>query len=202
MSVPSLLGSVFDSKYHPLVSSVLEWNRPEIPELDRWTGLPSPPSLLNPTQSWSYSHNTFSISFIPSPSSSNSFLAAITFAGGVPVWTVGGDATVDSGGSLRLLSNGTLHLINGSSAVVWDSGTGDEGVSSASLEEYENENVMLCFVSDSVAVIEMDPDLIRSVSKEDLNFPVVDYLLLESDFKATLHFLDSSGTRLEHGMIC
>ncbi|OMO57185.1 hypothetical protein CCACVL1_25925 [Corchorus capsularis] len=92
-------------------------------------------SASNPTQSWSSSNNTFSISFIPSPSSSNSFLAAITFAGGVPVWTAGGGAAVDSGGSLRLLSNGALHLINGSGAVVWDSGTANQGVSSASLEE-------------------------------------------------------------------
>ncbi|OMO56202.1 hypothetical protein COLO4_35753 [Corchorus olitorius] len=92
-------------------------------------------SASNPTQSWPSSNNTFSISFIPSPSSSNSFLAAITFAGGVPVWTAGGGAAVDSGGSLRLLTNGALHLINGSGAVVWDSGTADQGVSSASLEE-------------------------------------------------------------------
>ncbi|XP_007020246.2 PREDICTED: G-type lectin S-receptor-like serine/threonine-protein kinase At1g34300 [Theobroma cacao] len=91
-------------------------------------------SPSTPSQSWSSSNSTFSLSFISSRSS-NSFLAAITFAGGVPVWTAGGGATIDSGGSLRLLSNGALRLFNGSGAVVWDSDTANQGVSSASLED-------------------------------------------------------------------
>ncbi|XWS24859.1 hypothetical protein CRYUN_Cryun27aG0021100 [Craigia yunnanensis] len=91
-------------------------------------------SPSSPSQSWSSSNSTFSLSFISS-ASSNSFLAAITYAGGVPTWTAGGGASVDSGGSFRLLSNGALRLTNGSGAVVWDSGTANQGVSSASLEE-------------------------------------------------------------------
>ncbi|KAK8493089.1 hypothetical protein V6N13_032259 [Hibiscus sabdariffa] len=91
-------------------------------------------SPSSPNQrSWLSSNSTFNLSFIPSPSS-NSFLAAINYAGGVPIWTAGGGATVDSAGTLRLLSNGSLRLINGSGAVVWDSGTAGRGVSSASLE--------------------------------------------------------------------
>ncbi|XP_012471231.1 G-type lectin S-receptor-like serine/threonine-protein kinase At1g34300 [Gossypium raimondii] len=88
----------------------------------------------SPRLTWHSSNSTFSISFIPS-ASSNSLLAAITYAGGVPIWTAGNGTTVDSAGSLRLLSNGALHLVNGSGAVVWDSGTANQGVSSASLEE-------------------------------------------------------------------
>ncbi|MBA0794684.1 hypothetical protein Gohar_018992 [Gossypium harknessii] len=88
----------------------------------------------SPPQTWRSSNSTFSISFIPS-ASSNSLLAAITYAGGVPIWTAGNGTTVDSAGSLRLLSNGALHLVNGSGAVVWDSGTANQGVSSASLED-------------------------------------------------------------------
>ncbi|KAG4155560.1 hypothetical protein ERO13_D03G119600v2 [Gossypium hirsutum] len=88
----------------------------------------------SPPLTWHSSNSTFSISFIPS-ASSNSLLAAITYAGGVPIWTAGNGTTVDSAGSLRLLSNGALHLVNGSGAVVWDSGTANQGVSSASLEE-------------------------------------------------------------------
>ncbi|XWS21872.1 hypothetical protein CRYUN_Cryun30bG0092900 [Craigia yunnanensis] len=90
-------------------------------------------SPSSPIQSWSSSNSTFSLYFISS-GSSNSFIAAITYAGGVPIWTAGGGATVDSGGSFRLLSNGSLRLTNGSGAVVWDSGTANHGVSSASLE--------------------------------------------------------------------
>ncbi|KAK8361847.1 hypothetical protein V6Z11_A03G065800 [Gossypium hirsutum] len=88
----------------------------------------------SPPLTWRSSNSTFSISFIPS-ASSNSLLAAITYAGGVPIWTAGNGTTVDSAGSLRLLSNGALHLVNGSGAVVWDSGTANQGVSSASLED-------------------------------------------------------------------
>ncbi|XP_022773475.1 G-type lectin S-receptor-like serine/threonine-protein kinase At1g34300 [Durio zibethinus] len=93
-------------------------------------------SPLSTSQSWpsSNSNSTFTLSFISS-ASSNSFLAAITYAGGVPIWTAGAGATVDSGGSFRLLSNGALRLTNGSGSVVWDSGTANRGVSSASLED-------------------------------------------------------------------
>ncbi|XVF63246.1 hypothetical protein PTKIN_Ptkin09bG0072200 [Pterospermum kingtungense] len=93
-------------------------------------------SASSPGQSWPSSNSTFSFSFISSPSgASNSFLAAITYAGGVPIWTAGSGSIVDSGASFGLLSNGALRLTNGSGAVVWDSGTANKGVSSASMED-------------------------------------------------------------------
>ncbi|XVE60828.1 hypothetical protein DITRI_Ditri05aG0158000 [Diplodiscus trichospermus] len=91
-------------------------------------------SPSSPDQSWPSSNSTYSLTFISS-GSSNSFWAAITYAGGIPIWTAGDGATVDSGGSFRLLSNGALRLTNSSGAVVWDSDTADRGVSSASLED-------------------------------------------------------------------
>ncbi|XP_010538914.1 PREDICTED: G-type lectin S-receptor-like serine/threonine-protein kinase At1g34300 [Tarenaya hassleriana] len=88
----------------------------------------------NPDQSWSSSNSAFSVSFVPT-ASSGSFLAAIVFAGNVSVWSAG---TVDSGGSLRLLPSGSLRLLNGSGATVWDSGSDRLGVVSASLEDSGN----------------------------------------------------------------
>ncbi|XP_022728225.1 G-type lectin S-receptor-like serine/threonine-protein kinase At1g34300 [Durio zibethinus] len=84
-----------------------------------------------PNQSWSSPNSTFSISFIAT--GSNSYIASITYSGGVPIWTVG--STVDSGGALQLLPNGALRLTNGSGANLWDSGTANRGVSYASLED-------------------------------------------------------------------
>ncbi|KFK45131.1 hypothetical protein AALP_AA1G347800 [Arabis alpina] len=94
-------------------------------------------SILYPSstnQSWSSPNSTFSVSFLPS-SSPNSFLAAISFAGTVPIWSAG---TVDSLGSLRLDLSGSLRLINGSNTTVWSSGTDRLGVVSASIEDSGN----------------------------------------------------------------
>ncbi|WZZ78538.1 hypothetical protein YC2023_099110 [Brassica napus] len=85
-------------------------------------------------QSWSSPNFTFSVSFLPS-SSPNSFLAAVFFAGNIPIWSAG---TVDSRGSLRLSSSGSLRLTNGSNATVWDSGTDGLGVVLATIEDSGN----------------------------------------------------------------
>ncbi|CAL4936975.1 unnamed protein product [Urochloa decumbens] len=97
-------------------------------------------STLSPgnSASWSSSNNTFSLSFIPSPSSPSLFVAAITYAGGIPVWSAGAGAAVDSRGSLRLTSDGDLQLLNGSGAVLWSSNTGGRGVTAAAVEESGN----------------------------------------------------------------
>nr|XP_023890178.1 G-type lectin S-receptor-like serine/threonine-protein kinase At1g34300 [Quercus suber]POF21761.1 g-type lectin s-receptor-like serine/threonine-protein kinase [Quercus suber] len=90
----------------------------------------------NPSQTWSSPNSTFSLGFLPI-NSTNSFIAAIFYAGGVPVWTAG-TTPVDSSASLRFLSSGTLRLLNGSSHTVWDSNTASLAVSSASLLESGN----------------------------------------------------------------
>ncbi|WZY96923.1 hypothetical protein YC2023_069252 [Brassica napus] len=81
--------------------------------------------------SWSSPSSTFSVSFVPS-SSPGSFLAAVSFAGNVTVWSAG---SVDSRGSLRLLPSGSLRLISGSNTTVWDSGTDGVGVVSATIDD-------------------------------------------------------------------
>ncbi|KAF8757452.1 hypothetical protein HU200_010973 [Digitaria exilis] len=100
-------------------------------------------STLSPSNlaSWSSPNNTFTLSFTPSPTSPSLFVAAITYAGGVPVWSAGAGAAVDSGGSLRLTSNGDLRLLNGSGAVLWSSNTGGHGVAAAAV--LENGNLVL-----------------------------------------------------------
>ncbi|KAG2304483.1 hypothetical protein Bca52824_033134 [Brassica carinata] len=85
-------------------------------------------------QSWSSPNSTFAVSFLPS-SSQNNFLAAVSFAGNFPIWSAG---RVDSQGSLRPSSSGSLQLINGFNATVWDSGTDTLGVVSASIEDSGN----------------------------------------------------------------
>ncbi|TKV90298.1 hypothetical protein SEVIR_9G019300v4 [Setaria viridis] len=97
-------------------------------------------STLSPrnSASWSSPNNTFSLSFTPSSTSPSLFVAAITYAGGVPVWSAGAGAAVDSGGSLRLSSSGDLELINGSGVVLWSSMTGGQGVTAATVEESGN----------------------------------------------------------------
>ncbi|PKA57660.1 G-type lectin S-receptor-like serine/threonine-protein kinase [Apostasia shenzhenica] len=88
---------------------------------------------------WTSSNNTFSMGFISDPRNPSLFQAAITYTGGVSIWTAGGaSGVVDSGGTLQLLSDGNLRLSNGSGAAVWESGTANRGVSSASLDESGN----------------------------------------------------------------
>ncbi|XP_010543223.1 PREDICTED: G-type lectin S-receptor-like serine/threonine-protein kinase At1g34300 [Tarenaya hassleriana] len=88
----------------------------------------------NLNHSWSSPNSDFSVSFVPAVSP-GSFLASVTFSGGITIWSAG---AVDSGGSLRLLRSGSLRLIDGSGATVWDSGTESLGVASASLDDSGN----------------------------------------------------------------
>ncbi|KAK7343803.1 hypothetical protein VNO77_12840 [Canavalia gladiata] len=114
----------------------------------------SPGTILyvsNTTQSWSSPNNTFSLHFLPlhPPTSPPSFIAAIVHSGGAPaVWSAGNGATVDSGGSLRFLPAGNLRLVNGSGSILWDSGTSNMGVSSATL--HDNGNLVLSNATGSV----------------------------------------------------
>ncbi|KAK9943559.1 hypothetical protein M0R45_009163 [Rubus argutus] len=103
----------------------------------------SPGSSLyasNLNQTWSSPDSTFSLGFIPTdpPTSPPSFIAAITYSGGVPIWSAGYEIRVDSGGALHFLSSGTLQLVNSSGDTVWDSDTASRGVSSAHLDETGN----------------------------------------------------------------
>uniref|UniRef100_A0A0D9ZFJ1 Receptor-like serine/threonine-protein kinase n=1 Tax=Oryza glumipatula TaxID=40148 RepID=A0A0D9ZFJ1_9ORYZ len=110
-----------------------------LPLLSHGADMPLGSSLSPANQAlWSSPNNTFSLSFTASPTSPSLFVAAITYAGGVPVWTAGNGATVDSGGALRLSSSGDLQLVNGSGAVVWSSNTGGQGVTTAALQESGN----------------------------------------------------------------
>ncbi|XP_058219219.1 G-type lectin S-receptor-like serine/threonine-protein kinase At1g34300 [Rhododendron vialii] len=98
----------------------------------------SPGSALyasNPNQSWTSPNNTFSLRFISSASSA-AYFAAVTYSGGIPVWTAG---PADSSASLSFLPDGNLRLLNGSSGnLVWQSGTAGLGVSSAALDDSGN----------------------------------------------------------------
>ncbi|KAK9943547.1 hypothetical protein M0R45_009152 [Rubus argutus] len=103
----------------------------------------SPGSSLyasNLNQTWSSPDSTFSLGFIPTdpPTSPPSFIAAITYSGGVPIWSAGYEIRVDSGGALHFLSSGTIQLVNSSGDTVWDSDTASCGVSSAHLDETGN----------------------------------------------------------------
>ncbi|KAL0711851.1 hypothetical protein Bca4012_018829 [Brassica carinata] len=84
--------------------------------------------------SWYSPNSAFSVSFIPA-ATPGSFLSAVLFSNTVPIWSPG---TVDSGGSLRLLRSGSLRLVNSSGSTVWDSGSENKGVISASLDDSGN----------------------------------------------------------------
>ncbi|WJX71227.1 hypothetical protein P8452_55242 [Trifolium repens] len=89
-------------------------------------------------QSWSSPSSTFSLRFIPvdPPTSPSSFLAAIVYSGGEPVvWTAGNSTAVDSGGLFQFQSTGNLRLVNGSGATVWESKTGNQGATSATVDD-------------------------------------------------------------------
>ncbi|XP_054806234.1 G-type lectin S-receptor-like serine/threonine-protein kinase At1g34300 [Prosopis cineraria] len=105
----------------------------------------SPGSTLyasDTNQTWPSPSNVFSLRFLPSqtpPTSPPSFIAAVVFSGGTPVvWSAGNGVIVDSHGSLQFLSSGVLRLVNGSGVAVWDSGTSNLGVSSASVNDDGN----------------------------------------------------------------
>ncbi|KAL6010712.1 hypothetical protein ACLOJK_001151 [Asimina triloba] len=92
-----------------------------------------------PNTSWGSPNQTFSLGFRPDSQNPSSFIAAISYDGGLPVWKAGGvGARVDSGGALELLSNGNLRLVNGSGRVIWQSNTAGQGVASAALDDLGN----------------------------------------------------------------
>ncbi|RXH87963.1 hypothetical protein DVH24_037608 [Malus domestica] len=97
-------------------------------------------SAANLNTTWSSPSDTFSLGFIPSdpPTSPPSYIAAISYSGGVPVWSAGAGKAVDSGGTLQFLQSGTLRLVNGSGATLWDSNTASLGVSSAEITDSGN----------------------------------------------------------------
>ncbi|KAF9603551.1 hypothetical protein IFM89_037050 [Coptis chinensis] len=89
----------------------------------------------NPNATWPSPNNTFSLTFIPI---SSSFSAAISFSG-IPVWKAGGDSgLVDSSARFELQLNGNLRLTNASNSVVWESGTSNRGVTTATLDDSGN----------------------------------------------------------------
>ncbi|KAJ4917786.1 G-type lectin S-receptor-like serine/threonine-protein kinase [Raphanus sativus] len=120
MPYPTLLTSLLFLLHFPFVASTIP--------------LGSVLYATGSNQSWSSPNSSFSVSFLSS-SSSGPFLAAVSFAGNVPVWSAG---TVDSLGSLRLLPSGSFRLISGSNTTVWDSGTDGLGVVLASIEDSGN----------------------------------------------------------------
>ncbi|KAM4131137.1 hypothetical protein ACJW30_01G155000 [Castanea mollissima] len=91
----------------------------------------------NTNQNWSSPDSTFSLGFLPHPQYPTSFLAAIFYSGGVPIWTPT-SAPLDSSASLQFLTTGSLRLVNGSDRTVWDSNTTSRGVSSASIDDFGN----------------------------------------------------------------
>ncbi|PRQ24440.1 putative protein kinase RLK-Pelle-SD-2b family [Rosa chinensis] len=106
-----------------------------------WAATISPGSSLlasNPNQTWSSPDSSFSFGFIPSDPATSppSFTAAITYSGGVPIWSPG--RSVDSAGALHFLSSGALRLVDGSNKTIWDSDTASRGVSSAELDDSGN----------------------------------------------------------------
>ncbi|KAJ6744847.1 G-TYPE LECTIN S-RECEPTOR SERINE/THREONINE-PROTEIN KINASE [Salix purpurea] len=93
-------------------------------------------SAANPGQTWSSPNNIFYLGF-SQVGVSSSYTLNINYNGGVPIWTAGNaTTTVDSKGSFQFLSSGSLRLINGSDAVVWDSNTARIGVTTASLDDF------------------------------------------------------------------
>ncbi|KAJ6348883.1 hypothetical protein OIU77_006464 [Salix suchowensis] len=95
-------------------------------------------SAANPGQTWSSPNNIFYLGF-SQVGVSSSYTLNINYNGGVPIWTAGNaTTTVDSKGSFQFLSSGSLRLINGSDAVVWDSNTARLGVTTASLDDFGN----------------------------------------------------------------
>uniref|UniRef100_A0A2P2JY89 Receptor-like serine/threonine-protein kinase n=1 Tax=Rhizophora mucronata TaxID=61149 RepID=A0A2P2JY89_RHIMU len=110
--------------FHTLISAALAANI-------------SPGSSLyasTPNQTWSSNNGNFFLGFIAVDPPS--YIAAIYYVGGVPIWTAGGpSAAVDARAALHFLSTGNLQLVNGSGITVWNSNTSHLGVNSASLND-------------------------------------------------------------------
>ncbi|XP_031404973.1 G-type lectin S-receptor-like serine/threonine-protein kinase At1g34300 [Punica granatum] len=95
------------------------------------------PSQLDasfPNQIWSSPNKTFFIGLLPAPSSSSSFVAAITYFDR-SVLVLSTPSSVDRSCSLRLLPTGNLVLSHGDGSTVWSSNTSSKGVSSSFLDD-------------------------------------------------------------------
>ncbi|XP_042508877.1 G-type lectin S-receptor-like serine/threonine-protein kinase At1g34300 [Macadamia integrifolia] len=106
----------------------------------------SPGATLTPSNSnnkWVSPNGTFSLGFISITSANSpSFAAAISYYG-IPVWKAGGDSgTVDSNGVFQFRQNGDLRLLNGNGSVVWESGTANRGITTATLDDSGNLSLM------------------------------------------------------------
>ncbi|XP_042033474.1 G-type lectin S-receptor-like serine/threonine-protein kinase At1g34300 [Salvia splendens] len=91
----------------------------------------------DPNSKWTSSNNTFTLSFLPSPSAADSLIAAISF-NSIPIWQAGPPAP--SSAVLRLLPSGDLQLLPSpsSSSPLWSSSTASLGVSAAELLDSGN----------------------------------------------------------------
>lgn len=101
-------------------------------------------STLTPSNSagWTSPNLTFSLSFISAPSSPSNYIAAITYSGGIPVWSASNSnstpVVVPPSASLSLTPSGNLALTSASGSVLWQSGTANKGVASAALDDSGN----------------------------------------------------------------
>ncbi|KAJ6836491.1 G-type lectin S-receptor-like serine/threonine-protein kinase [Iris pallida] len=100
-------------------------------------------STITPTNStsiWTSPNFTFSLSFLPSPSSSSdSFLLAISYSATFPLWyPTSPNLTVGRAASFSLSPSGDLFLNSSSSSTLWRSNTSSLGVASASLDDSGN----------------------------------------------------------------
>ncbi|XP_010263190.1 PREDICTED: G-type lectin S-receptor-like serine/threonine-protein kinase At1g34300 [Nelumbo nucifera] len=92
-----------------------------------------------PNTNLTSANNTFSLSFISVNSNNPSSVAAAISYSGIPVWIAGGDdGVVDSNAAFEFRTDGNLRLVNGSGYVVWESKTGNRGVTMATLEDTGN----------------------------------------------------------------
>ncbi|KAF3777329.1 G-type lectin S-receptor-like serine/threonine-protein kinase [Nymphaea thermarum] len=93
------------------------------------------------TAQWTSPSKTFSFGFTKYQQNPSLFVAGVTHsASTILVWTAGdaSPAVVDGGASLNFSSDGNLRLLNGSGTVVWQSLTGNKGVSVAAVEDSGN----------------------------------------------------------------
>ncbi|MQL95148.1 hypothetical protein Taro_027816 [Colocasia esculenta] len=103
----------------------------------------APGSVLRPSDSnatWVSPNGTFSLGF-SQVADGSLYVAAISLAGGIRVWTAGyrnSTGAVDAAGSLELRTDGNLRLVNGSGALVWETRTGGKGVTVGRLQDSGN----------------------------------------------------------------
>ncbi|CAN6440551.1 unnamed protein product [Victoria cruziana] len=93
------------------------------------------------TAHWVSPDNTFFFGFTKSQQNPSLLVAGVIHTASMTlVWTAGdaSPAVVDGGASITFLYDGNLRLLNGSGAVVWQSGTGNKSISVASVQDSGN----------------------------------------------------------------